>query len=170
VFIFGTRFICQFSVCAEGLQHFRETVADAAVARLVAAEAGEGAGLVVKLLESEGYASFGIADLGLFFYLGLAANDLGVEQSGLDGPGAIETPAGGDQLLDQIAFVGIAGLKVGKVEIVESLEIFLRFGIEEDAARSEAVLDGGGIGAGAALRGGGTAGKGAIGARSIGAV
>jgi len=121
VFVRGTRFFIQFPVCAGGVERLDDLVADAAEAGLVAAEAGKGTGLVVEGAVGEGGADFVAAGAELLFDLGFAAADFDFEESGLHGPNAVQAPARGDQLFDEVGFEGVAGLKVGKVEVAEGL-------------------------------------------------
>ncbi|HXN46999.1 MAG TPA: hypothetical protein VN893_10195 [Bryobacteraceae bacterium] len=157
----------QFPNCSEGVQLFCEFVAGSAEAGLVAAEAGEDAGFVEQGAEGEGVADVGAAGLELLFDRGFAAADFDFEEGGLHGRDAVEAPAGGDELFDQVGFVGIGGFEVGHEEVAEGDEVLFGFVSEEDAAGCEAVGDRGHVGAGAAFGCGGSAGLGAVGARSV---
>jgi hypothetical protein len=52
---------------------------------------------------------------------------LDFEEGGLHGQDALEAPAGGDQLFDQVGLVGVAGLEVVHEEVAEGAELFLGF-------------------------------------------
>lgn len=119
MFVCGTRFSEQLSICAGGVERLGEFVADVAEAGLVAAEAGKGTGLVVEGAKGEGSADFVAAGAELLFNLGFAAADFDFEESGLEGPNAVQAPARGDQLFDEVGFKRVARLKVGKVEVAE---------------------------------------------------
>jgi hypothetical protein len=156
----------QFPIFLPGVQHFHDFVANAAEAGLVAAEAGEDAGSVIEGAVGEGVADVRAAGFELL-EVGFAADDFDFEEGGLVGPDAVEAPAGGDELFDEVGFVGIAGLEVEQVHVAEGEEVVLGLVVEEDATGGESMGDAGGVGAGAALGGDGTAGFGAIGAGRI---
>ena len=141
VFVRGTRFFIQCPVCAGGVERLDDLVADAAEAGLVAAEAGQDTGFVEERAEGEGRADFVAAGLELLLNFGFAAADFDFEEGGLERPNAVQAPAGGDQLLDEVGFEGTTGLKVEQAELAEGAEVLLGLVLEEDAAGGEAWVD-----------------------------
>ena len=56
------------------------------------------------------------------------------EEGGLVGPDAVEAPAGGDELFNEVGLVVIPGFEVGAEHVAEVVEFLLGFVGEEDAA------------------------------------
>ena len=132
--VLGIRSFVQFSERAEGVQLLGEFLAGAAEAGLVAGEASEDAGLIEEGAEGEGVADVVAAGLELLIDFGFAAGDLDFEEGGLVGPDAVEAPAGGDELFNEVGLVVIPGFEVGAEHVAEVVEFLLGFVGEEDAA------------------------------------
>ncbi len=133
----------------------------------MAVEALEGAGFVAEGLVCDDGAGFGGADFELLGDLGLLALHLEIEKRGLEEQDAVEPPAGGDQLIDEVELRAGLGLVVGQVGFAKGAELLLGFVSEDELVGGESVGEAGGVGAGAALGGDGSAGSGAVGARGI---
>jgi hypothetical protein len=116
-----------------------------AEAGLGAVEAFESAGIGAEMLTGDGGAGFAAAGLGLCVDLGLLARHLEIHEGGLEGWDAVEAPADGGRLIDEVG----PGAALGMVRGCESTG------------------EAGGARAGASLGGDGAAGFGAEGARGI---
>jgi hypothetical protein len=133
---------------------------DAVEADGVAIEVGEGVRFVAEGAEGCGHFEI-LADAG---YL---AGDCGIQEVGLDGPEAIEAPAGGGEEGDEVNLANGAGPEVGEVGVAKGAILFLGFTRKNDLAGGEAVGEGRGLAAGESFRGLGPTGASAIGARRI---
>lgn len=92
---------------------------------------------------------------------------LEIEEGGLEGEDAVVAPADGDQSIDEVELGAGLGLVVGQAGFAKGVELRFGFAFEDELASGESVGEAGGVGAGAALGGDGSAGSGAVGARGI---
>jgi hypothetical protein len=167
VFVIGTGFVFAIFRFAAALEGDEQALAGAAETAFVAAEGGEGAGVVAEGAEGDGGADLVVDDVVILFDLRLLVGHFEVDEGGLDGPDAIEAPAGVDQLVDEVEVVAVFGLVLGEVAVAQAGEVLFGLAGEDDFARSEAVSEGVHGGAGAAFRGDGALREGAVGARRI---
>ncbi|HEY1206678.1 MAG: hypothetical protein ABSH46_09245 [Bryobacteraceae bacterium] len=152
---------------AAGFQEFQGGVVGALEVGLVAVKAGKDAGLVVEGAECECGAGCGVIAFGFIAAVAFSAADFDFDEGGLDGFGADEAPACGDESIDEEDIDQGRGPEVEEVDFAEGAEVVFGFVFEDDLAGGEAVGDGGGGAAGEALGGDGSAGPGAVGARGI---
>jgi hypothetical protein len=151
-----------------GRQGLESALAGAAVAGFVAADGGEGLGLVgAEGAKGEGGAGVGVADLEFLVDLRLLAGHFEVEEGGFDVAEAVQAPAGGDVLVEEAEFDGGGWPKLEEVGVAEGAIFVFGFVFEDDAARGEAVSSGAGLRAIAAVGSDGAAREGAVGACRI---
>jgi len=163
----GTGFLVKFPIFQQRGEELESPAAFGAEAGLVAVEALEGAGFVAEGLVGDDDAGFGGADFELFEDLGFLAVHFVVDEGGLEGQDAVEAPADGDELIDEVALGTGLGLIFGQVVFAKGVEFLLGFVSQDEPAGGESVGEAGGVGAGAALGGDGSAGFCAVGARRI---
>ena len=92
----------KFLICELGVEEFHGAAELGAEAGFVAVEAFEGSAIVYQVLVGEGGLGLVVADLEDGADFGLLANHLIVHEGGLEGDDAVEAPAGGDQLIDEV--------------------------------------------------------------------
>jgi Methyltransferase domain len=163
VFICGIRTLLHyffFSLFAPGFEQFQEFVADAAEVGLVAAEGLKDAGFVAEGAVGDGDAGCGVAGFDI-----LVALHFEIEEGGFEGDGAVEAPAGGGELVDEVDVEAGFGPELEDVGFAEGAELAHGLVAEDGAAGGEAVGEGGGLAAGEAFGGDGSAGAGSVGAR-----
>ena len=167
MFIYGIRLnvhFFYFAIFAAGLETLEEPVVGAANTAFVAVEDAEGSGVVAEGLEGQRAAGFDIADRELLFDGGLLVVEFEVEQGGLDGGDAQESPAGGDEFIELVEVGASLRLEIDDVGLAEGAELLFGLVSEDGTARVEAVGDVGGVGKGPALGGFGPVRERAVGA------
>ena len=130
-------------------------------------EAFEAAGIVAEVLVGDGGADVWAQALVLLVDLGLLADNLELHEGVLEGDDAVEAPAGGDQVIDEVEAGAGLGLVLVEVFFAQGVELLLGFAFEEDLVGGESVGEAGGAGAGEAVGGDGSAGFGAVGAGGL---
>ena len=133
----------------------------------MAVEALEGAGIVAEMLIGDGGADGGAGGFELRVDLGFLASHLDVHEGGLEAQDAVEAPAGGGQLADEVELGAGLGPVIVQVFFAKGVELLLRFAFDEDLVGGESMGEAGGVRASASHRGDGSAGLGAVGARGI---
>jgi hypothetical protein len=133
------------------------------VVDLVAVEGVQGTVLVGEVGEGQGVLGGAVAAAEFVLDIPAVAVGFDDDQVGLVAPDAVEAPAGGGEAVDAGEFERGLGLEFFEVGVAEALEGLLGFIFEDDAGGGEAVLEGGGAGAGEAFGGFGSIGECAVG-------
>ena len=150
---------------APGFEELQNAVVDALEVGLVAAEGCEDAGFVAESAVGDGGAGFGVADLEFLLDLGFLALHFEIEERDFEGDGAVQAPAGGGERVDRVDLEAGFGPEVEDVSLAEGTETVHGLIAEDGAAGGEAVGEGGGLAAGEAFGGDGSARARSVGAR-----
>ena len=113
-----------------------------AEATFVPAEVREGSAVVGEGLEGEGAAGFFIDHFVLFPELGGLPVHLVIEGGCFRREAAIEAPASGDDVTDEVSLGFVGGLPAGDICLEETVILFVAFVREDDDFAGEAVADG----------------------------
>jgi hypothetical protein len=122
-----TGFMVKFLIFELGGEESDGAAELGAEAGFVAVEAFEGAGIVAEVLVGDGGANVWAATLELFVDLGLLALHLELHEGALEGDDAVEAPAGGDQVIDEVELGAGLGLVMGEVFFAEGVVLLVRF-------------------------------------------
>jgi hypothetical protein len=131
----GAIFPAEFAQILESAAH------RAAEACLVSAEMSQAAAGVKEGLSGEGAPGF-LVDAGVLVIDGITlAVDLIIEARGFEGEVPVEAPAGGDVVLDEVAFGLCHGLKLSEIAVEEAREFGIVLIVKNDDPAGEPVAD-----------------------------
>ena len=120
-------FMVKFLIFELGGQEFDGAAELSAEAGFVAVEAFEGAAIVYQMLVGDGGAEVSAATFELSVDLGLLAVHLELHEGALEGDDAVEAPAAGDQLIDEVELGAGLGLVMAEVFFAEGVVLLVGF-------------------------------------------